>query len=114
MSQAIKLPIQIAHELVTQQIPLVGDIQTYAREVAIVGIILSDNYMKQLYEASQQGYIFCIDLLQEWAVEFVEKFAEVEEWEEFIGSDKNPYPKAMCWDDVVIMFGLDKYNDFIK
>lgn len=89
-------------------------IRDYANEVAVTAIILSDNYMKALYKASGEGYMFCIDELQSWAKEFVDKFAHVEEWEEFIYSDKNPYPKAMCWDDVVIMFGEEKYQHFIK
>lgn len=100
MSQAIKLPANITHSKIMQ-----GEIAEYAREVAIVAIILSDNYMKSLYEAQGTGYIACIDTLQDWAVEFVTKFAHVEEWEEFIDSDANPYKQAMCWDDVVIFFG---------
>lgn len=107
MSQAIKLPANITHSKIMQK-----EIADYAREVAMVGIILSDNYMKSLYEAQGTGYIACIDTLHDWAVECVAKFAHVEEWEEFIDSDANPYKgRTMCWDDVVIAFGEEKMKE---
>lgn len=125
MSQAKILPAQIVEAIVnignkerTERMKIAETLGTqikeYANEVAVTAIILSDNYMKPLYKASGEGYMFCIDELQSWAKEFVDKFAHVEEWEEFIYSDKNPYPKAMCWDDVVIMFGEEKFNEFKK
>lgn len=108
---AIKLPSQITHSK-----QMAEEIKKYANELAVTAIILSDNYMKELYEVAGQGYMFCLDLLNVWAMEFVEKYAHVEEWEEFIYSDKNPYGsnKVACWDDFVIAFGEEKLNEFKK
>ena len=86
-------------------------IKDYAREVAIVAIILSDNYMKELYEKSQSGYIACIDQLQAWATEFVKLYAHVEEWEEFCNT-QTLYKNIMCWDDFVIAYGADKMKKY--
>lgn len=123
MSQATLLPEQIVTSIVnignmerTERMKIADDIKTqigeYAREVSITAIILSDNYMKELYKVSQSGYIFCIDLLQTWAAQFVQKYAHVEEWEEFIYSDANIYKGTMCWDDFVIAFGEEKMKEF--
>lgn len=106
---AIKLPSQITHSK-----QMAEEIKKYANELAVTAIILSDHYMKELYEVSQQGYMFCLDLLNVWAMEFVEKYAHVEEWEEFVYSEANPYKGTMCWDDVVIAFGEEKLNEFKK
>ena len=84
-------------------------IQDYATEVAMIAIILSDNYMKELYEKSQSGYIACIDQLQAWATEFVKLYAHVEEWEEFCNT-QTLYKNIMCWDDFVIAYGADKMS----
>jgi hypothetical protein len=101
MSQAIVLPKNVFGP------NMAAIAEDYAREVALVAIILSDNYMKELYEKQDIGYIACLDILHEWAVEYVEKFAHVEEWEEFLSTDRT-YGECVCWDDFVISFGQTK------
>jgi len=102
MSQAIILPKDVLGSNLTEIA------NKYAKEVAMVAIILSDNYMKQLYE--ERGmYMACIDELHNWAVEYVEKFAHVEEWEEFLSTDRT-YGECLCWDDHVVAFGQTKLN----
>ena len=103
MSQAIILPKDVLGSNLTEIA------NKYAHEVAIVAIILSDNYMKQLYDKSHDGYIACIDELHNWAVEYVEKFAHVTEWEEFLSTDRT-YGECLCWDDYVVAFGQTKLN----
>ena len=101
MSQAIVLPKNVLGPNMTAMA------EDYAREVAWVAIILSDNCMKELYNKSHVGYITCLDKLHSWAVEYVEKFAHVEEWEEFLSTDRT-YGECVCWDDHVIAFGQTK------
>ncbi len=89
------------------------DLNAYIRELAKVAVVLSDNYMKDLYTHSLDGYICCVDQIHEWAVEFMEKFYHLytDDWEEFCYSDTNPYNgRTDCWDDVVIAFGQEKMD----
>ena len=118
MSFAITLPDQIVAKVVNmgnitpdaELTNLVKDqINDYVREVAMVAIILSDNYMKQLYEKSNMGYMNCIDTLHQWAVEYITKFAHVTEWEEFLDTDRT-FGECACWDDFVISFGKAKLD----
>ncbi len=88
---------------------MVTEINDYAREVAMVAIILSDNYMKQLYEKSNMGYMNCIDTLHQWAVEYITKFAHVTEWDEFLDTDRT-FGHCSCWDDHCIAFGKAKLD----
>lgn len=108
MTQAIPLPDQIFAAIKdsapSKVVELIND---YAREVTIVGIILSDNYMKELYDYQGTGYIAAIDTLHDWAKEFVKLYAHVEEWEEFCDT-QTVYENIMCWDDFVIAFGAAK------
>lgn len=116
MSQAKMLPEQIVANLFA---PHDGNtvkfnketteklIREYAYETTVVAIILSDNYMKPLYKACGQGYMSCLDIINEWAIEFVKLYGHVEEWEEFCDTQAI-YKNIMCWDDFVIAFGADK------
>jgi hypothetical protein len=114
MSQAIKLPISIVNGI--PKITRIGvhtmvtEINDYAREVVMVAIILSDNYMKQLYEKSNMGYMNCIDTLHKWAVEYITKFAHVTEWDEFLDTDRT-FGHCSCWDDHCIAFGKAKLDN---
>ena len=115
MSQVIILPNTIVEPFSQIGLPLCADkaktqIERYAQEVAMVAIILSDNYMKQLYEKSNMGYMACIDVLHQWAVEYVTKFAHVTEWEQFLSTYRT-YGDCLCWDDHVISFGKTKLNN---
>lgn len=121
MSFAITLPDQIVAKVVNmgniapdaELTNLVKDkINDYAKEVALVAIILSDNYMKELYEKENIGYIACLDILHQWAVEYVDMFAYVEDWAEWVDSENNPYKGTCCWDDVVIAYGADKMKNY--
>ena len=109
MSQKTKLPIEILVESFTVGgTNVVKDIQAYADEVAITAIVLSDAFMTELYPKQREGYIKAIDTIKDWANEFVNKFAHVEEWESFVASVNNPYKNCAAWDDIVIAFGKEK------
>ena len=113
MSYAIKLPEIIASQHnVHNSAALIEDIKKYAREIGWISVILSDNYMDKLYTKLGLGYMATMEMITEWAEEFVRTYAHVEEWEEFIYSDKNPYGSTdvICWDDFVIRFGYEKIN----
>lgn len=124
MSQAIPTPNMIVAKVVNQGNIAEGAellnvvkerINDYAREVVLVAIILSDNYMKELYENNKgsftmSGYMACIDELHSWSVEYVTKFAHVEEWEQFLLTDRT-YGECLCWDDHVVAFGQSKLNN---
>ena len=119
MVQSILLPPQIADKVNSatpyeiNKYELTTSIEAYAKEVTLIGIILSDNYMKRLYKKSEAGYMFCIDQLHAWAKEFVDKYAYVDEWEEFC-STQTEFKNIMCWDDFVIAFGNKKFKEFCK
>jgi hypothetical protein len=121
MSQAISTPDIIVTKVVNKGnisedailLEVVKEkIKDYAREVAMVAIILSDNYMKVLYEKTHIGYMCCLDELHTWAVEYVTKFAHVEDWEEFLDTDRT-YGECLCWDDHVVMFGKHKLENYV-
>ena len=104
MSFAITLPETV---LSGDQLKVAKD---YAKEVALVAIILSDNWMKPLYEKQDIGYIACLDVLHEWAEQFVSMFAHVDDWEEFLETDTR-YGKCLCWDEFVIAYGEYKLKN---
>lgn len=119
MSFAITLPDQIVAKVVNmgnitpdaELTNLVKDkINDYVREIAMVAIILSDNYMKQLYLKSNMGYMNCIDTLHQWAVEYITKFAHVTEWDEFLDTDRT-FGHCSCWDDHCMAFGKAKLDN---
>lgn len=119
MSQVIILPNNIVEPFSQIGLPLCAEkaktqIERYTQEVAMVAVILSDNYMKDLYENTvssftMSGYMACIDVLHQWAVEYVTKFAHVPEWEQFLSTDRT-YGECLCWDDHVVAFGKTKLN----
>lgn len=116
MSQAIILPNVIVEPFASVGLPLCAEkaktrIDRYAQEVAFVAIILSDNYMEQVYEKSKVGYMGCLDILHEWATQYVAMFAHVEEWEEFLETDRT-YGECACWDDHVIAYGEYKLQNY--
>lgn len=112
MNQSIKLPIDIVNGI--PKITRIGvhtmcdEINQYAKEVALVSIILSDNYLERLY-VKMGGYMACIDELHRWAVEFITKFAHVKEWDEFLSTDRT-FGECSCWDDMVVAFGKYKLD----
>lgn len=105
MSFATTLPETI---LSGDQLKVAND---YAKEVALVAIILSDNYMKPLYDKKDIGYIACLDVLHDWAVEYVKAHAHVTDWEEFLSGDRT-YGNCACWDEHVINFGSHKLDGY--
>lgn len=120
MSQAIPTPDNIVAKVVNQGNIAEGaellnvlkqQIKEYAREVGFVATILSDNYMKELYDKTNTGYIACIDTIYEWADEYVTKYAHVEEWEAFLDTDRT-FGECICWDDHVIAFGKHKLQNY--
>jgi hypothetical protein len=113
-TQAIKLPENIVGGIGVQA--MWKEINIYASEVARVTVILTHNFFdKLLKERGSMGYMDCVDLIQTWAIEFVNTFAYVEEWEAWIDSDENPYKKdTSCWDDVIVRFGFDKLKSIQK
>jgi hypothetical protein len=94
MSQAITLPKDV---LTPNQSEIA---ERYAKEVALIAIILADNY----YVGRGKSYMDCIDELHGLAVKFVTKYAHVEEWEEFCDT-QTEFKNIACWDDFVIAWG---------
>lgn len=111
MNQVIVLPNSIVEPFNHIGLPSADkaktQIERYTREVALVAIILSDNYMEMLYEKTNNGYIGCIDVLHQWAVEYVTKFAHVTDWETFLETDRT-FGECLSWDDHIISFGKTK------
>lgn len=105
MSQAIVLPKNVLAP------NMVAMVETYAKEVALVSIILSDNFMLLLYDKSNVGYMACLVELHTWAVEYIEKFAHVVEWEIFLSTDRT-YGECWSWEDHVVAFGQTKLNNY--
>jgi len=98
MTQAITLPKDV---LTPNQSEIA---ERYAKEVALVAIILTDNFMEDLYNKRTAGYMACLDAIHEFAVKFVTKNAHVEEWEEFCDT-QTEFKNIACWDDFVIAWG---------
>ena len=124
MSQAIKLPINIVSGVPkitnigihTMLVRYCEEINNYAREVALVAVILTENHFNTLYESiygNNNGYIACIDEIHKWAVEYVHTFAHVTDWEEFIMNDKT-IEGCTGWDDHVAAFGALKLRNISK
>lgn len=109
----ITLPVTICAKYANHSPLAFNAINEYASEVALVAIIISDNIMKPLYEKSGIGYMACIDLIKDWAKEFVTMYAHVEEWEEFC-STQQIYKNIMCWDDFVIAYANEKLENYNK
>ena len=108
--QSILLPESIVNEFTkTEKNISIKQIERYGCELVSIGIILSDNYMEELYEKQGMGYMCAIETLSNWAVEFLNTYAHVKEWEEFIIT-QTKYNNVCCWDDVVISFGREKLN----
>ncbi len=83
-------------------------------DTILIAIILSDNYMKPLYELSDNiGYFTCMDILSGWAKEFHETYKDFD-WENMAeGGDHEEFPDCDCWDSAVIEWGearLEKYK----
>jgi hypothetical protein len=84
------------------------------KEVSLLCVIFSDNFMTPLYEASNKGYMYCIEEISGWAAEFFSLYSHVTDWEQFLENpDNNPF-KAVCWDDFVISWGVNKLDAVIK
>ena len=114
MTQKIALPNEIVSSLKKNKLTILKKINDYSKEVALVSIIISDGILHDLYSVHDIGYIACIDLIHDLAVEFVEAYAWVEDWEEFSYSDKNPYKSATSWDDIVLFYAQEKLEDYKK
>jgi hypothetical protein len=123
---AIKLPKEIVKTVVKQgnisaDAVLLETVETdvidYAREVSFVAIVLSDELMGQLYDKRiTGGYIDCIGIIHQWAVKFVETYAHIVDWFEFLETDRT-YGNCSSWDEFVYSYGkfmLSQYDDIRK
>jgi len=90
----------------------------YIRDIGMASAIISDSIMKKLYAAVQkqgQGYVFTVELISEWAKEFVDKH-KTTDWEDALEKGIAPLSKYLksiiCWDDAVMDFAHYKLNWF--
>lgn len=89
-------------------------------EVAMVSAIISDHILEKLYPEVQSrgnGYVFAVDMLANWAIEFAEKHKETS-WEKVLEEGMKPLSVEMseiiCWDDAVIDFAYHKLAEYKK
>lgn len=83
-------------------------IVTDSIEIGMYAACLADNCLTELYEKSGKGYISALDEITAWAHEFYAKYYEkLKDWETFEETEDNIY-KAVCWDDFVIAWGVDR------
>jgi len=84
--------------------------------LATVAAIISDTIIKKLYKHVQknigEGYIYTVDLIGQWAVEFETKYGEVD-WEDFqMNPTKYGFDESHCaWDDAVMSFAKKKFKE---
>lgn len=87
-----------------------------ALSLATVAAIIADTVMSQVHEYVQEhvgeGYIYTVDTIGQWAVEFEEKYGEVD-WEDF---QTNPTKYGFdhthfAWDDAVMSFAKKKFEE---
>ncbi|TAJ47359.1 MAG: hypothetical protein EPO58_15780 [Chitinophagaceae bacterium] len=82
-------------------------------EIGMYAACLADNCLNELYEKSGRGYISALDEITAWAHEFYAKYYEkLKDWETFEETEDNIY-KAVCWDDFVIAWGIDRLKVYL-
>ncbi|MBI2285150.1 MAG: hypothetical protein HYU71_15670 [Bacteroidetes bacterium] len=82
-------------------------------EIGMYAACLADNFMTELYEKSQRGYIAALDELTAWAHEFYNSYYEkLKDWDSFEQSSDNIYQSA-CWDDFVIEWGKNRLAKYL-
>jgi hypothetical protein len=73
-----------------------SQIQAYTREVAMVTAILSERCLNDII-ALNTGYMDAIDLISKWAVEFIETYAHVTEWDSYCNdNDVSDWHEFVC------------------
>lgn len=85
------------------------------KEVSLVSSILSDHYMDSLTKAADIGYIACLDVIAEWALDFYMVHKNYD-WEKMfsIVSENPQYPGSASWDDVVVAYGANKMKELTE
>lgn len=86
-----------------------------ATEIAHIAVIMGDNeIVNRLYDPSY-GYIFITEVIAKWALEFYDKYKDVN-WENILEeNDGLIFPKhVMCWDDAIIWFVEEKIKEYAK
>jgi hypothetical protein len=87
-------------------------------EVATIAAIIGDHITDDLYEyLNDSGYITTVELIGTWAVEFFTKFQSVTEWCDEVFDNPGRWDLSndvCCWDDCVIEFASQKFNDYRK
>lgn len=83
-------------------------------EVGRVAAIIADTILKDLYPIIQSkgaGYIATVDLISEWACEFVETHLNTN-WEQALEDGLKPVSnkvsEIICWDDCVVDYAYHK------
>lgn len=94
--------------------------EEFAKEVGLVAAIMGDHITKRLYKEVQRrgnGYIFTIDMLSDWAVEFVKKHCHIN-WEKVLGEGMPCVASGggtnICWDDAVMDYANYKLEQYKK
>ena len=83
-------------------------------EIGMLAAIFSDNFLKELYEKSGNGYITVVEEISAWAHEFYNLYyLKLKNWDAFSESTDNIY-QAVCWDDFVIAWGANRLNKYVS
>lgn len=77
--------------------------QEIRSEYAMIGAIISDNFMKRLYEIVEDGYVECVNIIADVTERLVSKcypgLVNIR-WDEYLETFNNH--EYLCWDDFVI------------
>lgn len=90
------------------------EVKTIARECALLAAIISDEYIRTIYEGKHEGYIAALDVVADLAIEFYDKYKDVGWGEVFEDEDaaaKIGLPRNCdCWDDAVMGWAGHRLN----
>lgn len=73
------------------------------REIAQIAWIIGSELGEEIHEA-KYGFAHPMDFVDKASYTFWNKHKHVGEWEEFLSSKKNKFPKAQAWDEYVILY----------
>ena len=105
------LPREIAINFVEEknQTRVTRLIQDYAKEVAMVATVLSNNYLDKLINDIQLDCMDSIAVIAAWAAEFILSYSGVTDWAAFCEERG-----ASDWEEFVVDFGKNKFTPMEK